>query len=84
MMVPEFMRFYGYSAEQTLGENAVTFFSLCNSMYRLMARESLNRYAVMRGAFADDSGSIVSELQKQEKGIHGILKEIKNIPRRGK
>jgi hypothetical protein len=80
MMIPEFMRFYGYTAKQTLGEYAITFFSLVNSMYRLQAREQLRQIvAVSAGMNGKESQSTISEIEKQEKGLHGIVQEIRNV-----
>lgn len=80
-MIPEFMRFYGYTATDTLQELARTFFSLVNSMYRLQAKESLE--AIVNTSTAMSGGSeadkVISELKKQEKGVSGIVEEVRNI-----
>ena len=73
MIVPEFIRFYGYTVEQTLSEYARTFFSLVNSMYQIQAKETLyNAYA------SNATQELIDGLRKQEKGIAGTVKEVKN------
>ncbi len=86
MMIPEFIRFYSYTASDVLDELAVRFFSLMNSMYRIKATESLDRIAEASVAQGSENGkSYVSELQKQSKGLHGIIEEVRVIkPRRTK
>lgn len=81
MMVPEFIRFYGYTAADAMSEFAKTFFSLVNYMYRLKATELLDTMTVTSAAFAGgkDASSVVSELNKQSQGIQGIVKEVRNI-----
>lgn len=80
MMIPEFIRFYGYTAQEVLHEYAITFFSLVNSMYRLQAREQLRQIvAVSAGMNGKESQSTISEIEKQEKGLHGIVQEIRNV-----
>jgi len=73
MMIPEFIRFYGYTVEQTLNEYAQTFFSLVNSMYQIQAKETLyNAYA------SNATQELIDSLRKQEKGISGTVQEVKN------
>jgi hypothetical protein len=80
MIVPEYIRFYGYTSNEVLLEYAKTFFALVNSMYRLQAKEALlfvnNVAAAMSGK---DGKSHVEALQKQEKGLHGIVQEVRVI-----
>lgn len=78
MLVPEFMQFYSYTASQVLDEYARTFLSLVNAMYRLKAKESLSSIANTATATHGGDG-YVNELKKQERGIHGILEEVKVI-----
>jgi len=73
MIVPEFIRFYGYSLDQTLNEYAKTFYSLVNSMYQIQAKEAL---MLVYASNANDD--LVSGLKKQEKGISGTVQEVKN------
>jgi len=73
MIVPEFIRFYGYSLDQTLIEYAKTFYSLVNSMYQIQAKEAL---MLVYASNANDD--LVSGLKKQEKGISGTVQEVKN------
>ena len=75
MMIPEFMRFYHYTAEQVLNESARVFFSLMNSMYRLQANEQLSQILVQSTAFncGSEAQSVILDLNKQAKGLHGIL-----------
>ena len=79
MMVPEYMRFYGQDASQALGEYAKRFFSLINSMYRLQAKEALTSVTVISAAVSGDNNNVISDLQKQERGIHGIVQEARSI-----
>lgn len=80
MMVPEFIRFYSYSASQVLDEYAVRFFSLVNSMYQLKASESLE--SVMQVSTGmNGNKEYLSALQKQQKGIAGIVEEVRVVER---
>lgn len=80
MMIPEFMRFYRYSLTDTLNEYAVSFFSLINSMYRLQAREQIRAIiSVSAGMAGKDGQSTVDELKKQEKGLHGVVQEVRTV-----
>lgn len=81
MMVPEYMRFYGQGANDVLRTTARTFFSLVNCMYRLKAREVLSDILSTSAAMNDKSGSVISQLEKQERGIAGIVEEIKVVKR---
>lgn len=78
MIVPEFIRFYGYTAEQAMQELAVRFFSLVNSMYRIQANEALMTLNVTNAAFSGDSG-VVDQLKKQSRGLHGIVQEVRIV-----
>ena len=72
------MHFYKYTLAQTLDEYAVTFYTLLGAMYRLQARQALSdigNYASSQGG--DSSQSYIEQLRKQERGIQGILKEVK-------
>lgn len=78
MMLPEFMRFYSYTASEALEEYAVRFFSLVNSMYRIKARESLD--GVMQVSTGmNGNKQYIDALQKQEKGISGIVEEVRML-----
>jgi hypothetical protein len=80
MMIPEFIRFYSYSASQVLEEYAVRFFSLVNSMYQLKASESLD--SVMQVSTGmNGNKEYLSALQKQQKGIAGIVEEVRIVKR---
>ena len=80
MMIPEFIRFYGYSLEAVLNEYARSFFALLNSMYQLEAKESLINITNMSTAFGSDNGNdVISNLEKQRKGIGGIVNEVRVI-----
>lgn len=79
-MIPEFIRFYGYTRRQTLAEYAVAFFSMVNSMYRLKASETLDGIVQVGTGMAGDQGrSTIDDLKRQSKGIHGLLEEVKVI-----
>lgn len=78
MMIPEFMRFYSYTLTQVLNEYAVSFFSLVNSMYRLLAREQIRDIvSVSAGMAGKDGQSTIDELKKQERGLHGVVEEVR-------
>lgn len=80
MMIPEFMRFYGYTLTQVLDEYAISFFSLINSMYRLQAREQIRDIvSVSAGMAGKDGQNTVDELKKQERGLHGVVEEVRTI-----
>jgi len=80
MMIPEFMRFYSYTLTQALDEYAVAFFSLINSMYLLMAREQIRDIvSVSTGMAGKDGQSTVDELKKQERGLHGVVEEVRTV-----
>lgn len=81
MMIPEFMRFYGYTISQVLDEMAITFFALMNSMYRLKGKESLDDLMVHSAAISGGSQaeSIISELKRQSKGLHGVVEEVRTV-----
>lgn len=84
MIVPEFIRFYqGYTVSSVLAEFATTFFSLVNSMYRLQADETINRINETAIGMAEtkDRSNAIEKLQKQAKGIHGIVEEVKTVER---
>jgi hypothetical protein len=80
-MFAEFIRFYGYTAEQALGEYAKRFFALCNSMYRIAGKESLELLVINSNAMSggDDASRLADNLKKQAKGNHAILQEVKVI-----
>lgn len=78
MSIPEFMRFYGYTLSEAMQEYAISFFTLINSMYRLSARESLNAITVAGTAMGgDDSDLVIKGYQKQERGLHGLVQEVR-------
>lgn len=77
-MIPQFIRFYGYSNSDTLNEYATAFFSLVNSMYEIKAKEMLDDISVLSVANSKDNGaSVISALKKQYAGLGGIVKEVK-------
>lgn len=80
MIVPQFMRFYHYSLADTLDEFAVAFFSLVNSMYRIRARENLDgALQVSLGMSGKEGRETLNKLEKESQGLHGILKEVRNV-----
>lgn len=81
-MIPDMLRFYnGYTLDGLLNMFAVSFFALANSMYMLKADEDLRSISNVASAMSDEGKSYTESLIKQRKGIRGILKEIRNIPR---
>lgn len=80
MIVPQFIRFYGYTLAQTLDEYAVSFFSLVNSMYRIQARENIDgALRVSLGMSGKEGQNTLHKLEKEAEGLHGILKEVRNV-----
>ncbi len=80
MIVPQFIRFYGYSLADTLDEFAVAFFSLVNSMYRIRARENLDgALQVSLGMSGKEGRETLKRLEKESQGLHGILQEVRNV-----
>lgn len=82
MIVPQFLRFYGgYKASDVMDEYAVTFFSLVNSMYRLQPDEMITAINSVAVGMADpkDRSNILTSLEKSAQGLHGILKEVRNV-----
>ena len=76
-MFTEFIRFYNYTAEQALNEYGKRFFALCSQMYRVKAKESLSDYMVQASVQSKEGKKYVEELQKQEKGMEGIIQEVR-------
>lgn len=80
MIVPQFIRFYGYNLADTFNEYAVSFFSLVNSMYRLQASERLNGILeVATGMAGKDGKATVSKLEEQAEGMNKYLREVRNL-----
>lgn len=75
------MQFYGYKTQDVLNEFAVTFFSLVNSMSRIKGNDSLILLSINSAAFngGSEGKTVAEQLQKQSKGNHGILQEVRNI-----
>lgn len=72
MTIPEFIRFYGYTVEQVLNEYAVTFYALVNDMYSLQAKETISlMYA------SNPTEELVGKLREQEKGVAGLVNQVK-------
>jgi hypothetical protein len=80
-MFADFIHFYNYTAEQALGEYAKRFFGLCSSMYRIKAKTNLMDLMVINHGTngGDKAEGFIDELNKQAKGNHGILEEVRNI-----
>ena len=77
-MIPEAMRFYSQSLDEILLMKAVSFFSLMNMMYRLQAEESMRQVANVNAGFSGGK-DYMNDLQKQSKGIHGIVEEVRTV-----
>jgi len=78
-MIPEFIRFYNYTASDVLNEYARTFFSLVNSMYEISAAESLTNIMELRASNSKDGDKVITSLQKQNRGLGAIIKEVKVV-----
>jgi hypothetical protein len=80
MMIPQFVRFYGYTLADTFNEYAVSFFSLVNSMYRLQARERLDGILEVAIGMAGKEGkSTISKLEEQAEGLNKYIREAKVV-----
>lgn len=80
MMVPQFMRFYGYTASSTLDEYARTFFGLLNQMFRLQAEEALTDINTTSAAMSGKDGqSVIDGYKKQAGGLHSIVQEVRTV-----
>jgi hypothetical protein len=80
MMIPEYIRFYGGNVTSALDEYARVFFALINSMYRLQAKEALLQLSVTNAAQGGENAQgVVDSLRKQERGLHGIVEEVRVI-----
>ncbi len=80
MMFPTFLRFYqGYTVTSAMDEYAITFFALINSMLRLKPLENIegiNQVAVGL-ANPDERTTVIDRLEKESKGKHGLVEEVK-------
>lgn len=74
-MIPTFMRFYSYKLDEVMAMPARSFFALMNSYYKLVATERINRIVDGAAAQSDNASSIISELERQEKGVDDILEQ---------
>lgn len=72
MLIPEFIRFYGYTLTQVLDEFAVTFFSLANDMYRIQATEIINNATAF-----NMNDEVLAQVRKQQRGLSGLVEEVK-------
>lgn len=80
MLVPEFIRFYGYTREQTLAEYALSFFAMVNAMYQLKAKERLDGILEVSTGMSGDKGrSTITKLQDQADGLDKVLREVRNV-----
>lgn len=82
MIVPQFLRFYsGYTAQSALSEYARVFFTLVNSMFRLQAQEMLANITSTSVGFnsGKEAQSVISKLEKESKGLSGIVREVRVI-----
>jgi len=78
MIVPQFIRFYGYTLSQTMNEFAVSFFSLVNSMYRIEASERLNGILeVSAGMAGKEAREVIGKLEDQSQGANKYIDQAK-------
>lgn len=78
MIVPQFIRFYGYTLNQTMSEFAVSFFSLVNSMYRIEANERLNGILeVSAGMAGKEAREVIGKLEDQSQGANKYIDQAK-------
>lgn len=80
MMVPQFVRFYGYNLKDTFNEYAVAFFSLVNAMHRLQAKERLDGVLeVSVGMAGKDGSETIHKLKEQSEGLGKYIREAKVV-----
>ena len=80
-MFADFLQAYSYTAEQALNEYAKRFFSLCESLYKLKARDNLTDLANLSSGMAGgkDAKKLADKYQEQFEGNDKILREVRNI-----
>lgn len=80
MIVPQFIRFYGYSLTEVMNEFAVSFFSLVNSMYRIQATERLEGILeVATGMSGKESRDVITKLEEQSEGANKYIEQAKTL-----
>lgn len=81
MIIPQFIRFYGYTATEVMQEYAVTFFALVNAMYGLKSTEMLE--AVYVGTIPNmekkDAENAIDKIKQGSLGLEGYLEQARNI-----
>ena len=82
MIIGEFINYYpAYTVESVLNMYAITFFSMLGAMYRL--KGSNNHEIAYRTAVAmsggDSLSSYMEQAKKQEKGLKGLLEEVRMV-----
>lgn len=76
MLIPEFIHFYHYTLDGIMGMYSRTFFSLVNAMNRLQGKYSLANIGDVAAATHGDE-SYLNSVRKQERGLHGIVQEVR-------
>jgi len=80
MLIPEFIRFYGYTRQEVMAEYAIAFFALVNSMFQLKAKERLEGILEVSTGMAGDKGkSTVTKLEDQAEGLDKILRQVRVV-----
>lgn len=77
-MIPEFVRFYAYTAQDVLDEYAVRFFALVNSMYQQKATEAMQAVYQVSTGF-NGNKEYLDSLKKQAGGTAAIVDEVRLI-----
>ena len=80
MIVPQFIRFYSYTLNETMNEFAVSFFSLVNSMYRVQASERLDGILEVATVMAGkESRDVITKLEEQSEGANKYIEQAKTL-----
>lgn len=80
MIVPQFIRFYSYTLNETMNEFAVSFFSLVNSMYRVQASERLDGILeVATGMAGKEARETLNKLDEQAQGANKYIEQAKTL-----
>jgi hypothetical protein len=78
-MIPEYIRFYGGTLESVLNMYTRTFFAMINSMLEIQAKEHLEYMTISAAIQSKDGKKVVDTLLKQQKGLRGIVDEVKIV-----
>jgi len=83
MNIPAFIQFYSYNLEAVLSMHARTFFSMCNAMIRLKAKQNaeLATISLLPNADKATQERIISGWINQSEGADKIIEQAKLLKR---